>query len=96
MATYRGHVSKKLSGLMIEGESLPHAGARVLKDDKPIGHITSVLRSPDSGSVIALAYLKYGFFESGNRVQVEISNGALSEATVRPLPFYRYQPDASH
>lgn len=88
MATYRGHVSKKLSGLAIKGDVAPARGDILRKGEKEIGLVTSALRSPSLGSVIALAYLKYGFFETGNPVEIECDSGTLS-AVVVELPFYR-------
>lgn len=88
MATYRGHVSKKLSGLSIGTDAVPDRGDLVKKDGKEIGFVTSALRSSTVGSVIALAYLKYGFFQTGNSLEVEGVCGTLP-AMVVELPFFR-------
>ena len=88
MATYRGHVSKRLSGLAIDSDTVPTRGDVVKKDGKEIGFVTSALRSLTVGSVIALAYLKYGFFQEGNTLEIEGESGILP-ATVAKLPFYR-------
>lgn len=88
MATYRGHVSKKLSGLVIAGDVAPHHGDVVRKDGKDIGVVTSALRSPTIGSVVALANLKFGFFDIGNSVEVETESKVLA-ASVVELPFYK-------
>jgi folate-binding protein YgfZ len=87
MATYRGHVSKKLTGLSVSGEQTPAPGDPVFKDEREIGTVTSALRSPTLGSVIALAYLKYGFFEPGGLVSIRSERGILA-AAVTQLPFY--------
>lgn len=87
MATYRGHVSKKLSGLMVESDTLPKPGSIVKKDAKEIGHITSSVRSLSLGSTVALGFLKFGFFEPGNTVEIEIE-GETVQAVVVELPFY--------
>ena len=88
MATYRGHVSKRLSGLAISVDDVPSRGDIVKKDGKDIGFVTSALRSSTVGSVIALAYVKYGFFQVGNALEVESVSGRLP-ATVVELPFFR-------
>jgi folate-binding protein YgfZ len=88
MATYRGHVSKKLSGLAVSGDIVPDHGDAVEKDGKEIGTITSSLRSPSLDSVIALAHIKYGFFDIGNEVQV-VNNGERVAASIVELPFHR-------
>src|SRR5215831_1932207 len=78
MATYRGHVSKRLSGLVIQGDVAPKRHDPVVKDGKEIGFVTSALRSLSLGSVIALAYAKYGFFDPGNSVAVQTGSTTLS------------------
>ncbi|HJQ26615.1 MAG TPA: aminomethyltransferase family protein [Blastocatellia bacterium] len=88
MATYRGHISKKLSGLLLEGERIPVVGSKVSKDGKDVGHVTSATRSVSQGQVIALAYIKYGFFDAGNEVEVADDAGAMS-GRVTELPFYQ-------
>ena len=88
MATYRGHVSKKLSGLMVSGDVVPASGDKFFKDAKEIGHITSAVKSATLGSVIALGYVKYGFFDSGNEIEIETQVGRVA-ATVAELPFYK-------
>jgi glycine cleavage system T protein len=87
MATYRGHVSKKLSGLVLSGQIVPHRGDVVKKEGKEIGFVTSAIQSPTLGSVIALAYVKHGFFEPGNAVEVHL-DAEVTSATIVDLPFY--------
>lgn len=88
MATYRGHVSKKLSGLVIAGETLPDPGAKIIKEGKEVGQITSALKSPSLGSLIALGYVKYGAFEPGTKLEVEYKAHALP-AEIVELPFIK-------
>lgn len=88
MATYRGHISKKLSGLMVSGKTSPNRGDLVSKDGKEIGFVTSALFSQTLGSVIALAFVKYGFFETGGTVQVQIGIEKV-DSTIVELPFYK-------
>ena len=88
MATYRGHVSKRLCGLKISDEIPPSRDGRITKDGKEIGVVTSALKSPSLGSVIALALLKYGYLDPGTTVEVE-SQGSFTPATVVELPFIR-------
>jgi folate-binding protein YgfZ len=88
MATYRGHVSKRLSGLVLPDETLPEPGDKVIKDGKEVGQITSVLKSPSLGLMIALAYIKYGFFDPETDLEVQHKDGGLKAAVVE-LPFYK-------
>jgi len=87
MATYRGHVSKKLSGVKLSGDVAPKHGDVVTTEGKQIGSVTSALASQSIGSPIALAYLKYGFFEPGSAVDIEIDSGSVPASVVQ-LPFY--------
>ncbi len=87
MATYRGHMSKKLSGLAVASDVVPSPRDIVKKDGKEIGFVTSALHSPSLGSVVALAYVKYGFFEPGNALEIQ-SGSAIVPALVVELPFF--------
>lgn len=87
MATYRGHVSKKLAGLDVSGKVVPRRGDVVRKDGKEIGFVTSAIQSPSLSSVIAMAYVKHGFFDAGNKVEVDIEGQNIS-AVVTHMPFY--------
>jgi len=87
MATYRGHVSKLLSGLILSGDELPSPGARIFKEDKDVGYITSAIRSSTIEKIIALGYVKYGVFDPGTALQVRSESQTLS-AVVVALPFY--------
>ena len=88
MATYRGHVSKRLSGLEVSGTAVPVRGDLITKDEKEIGVVTSVLKSQTLDKIIALALVKYGFFGPGTTVQVE-SKDQSHQAIVVELPFFR-------
>lgn len=88
MATYRGHVSKKLSGLTMEGDRLPSTGDKVLSQGRQVGVVTSAMRSETLGRMNAMAYIKYGFFEPGSTVEVQSEEGTLN-ALIIELPFYR-------
>jgi glycine cleavage system T protein len=88
MATYRGHVSKRLSGLVIAEEIKPENRDKIFKEGKEVGYITSSLKSETLGSVIALGQVKYGFFDPGTLLEIETSQGLIA-ASVIELPFYR-------
>lgn len=91
MATHRGHVSKKLSGLVVESDKPPARGEPVRKDDKQVGFVTSSIHSDTLGSTIALAYVKWGSFEPGAALQVMVE-GSDCRALVTRLPFYSGSP----
>lgn len=58
----RGHVNRHLRRLELGGAPVPAAGTELLRpeDGKPAGRITSAVRSPRSGEVVALAYVRRG------------------------------------
>ena len=86
---YRGHVAKKLTGVMLEGDAALERGVRILsRDDKEIGVITSTALSPRLKRTIALAYVKYDYLEPGTNVKI-ISGREESPATITELPFVR-------
>jgi folate-binding protein YgfZ len=86
---YRGHVAKKLTGLIFEQPVNVAVGATIHSaDGKEAGRITSVANSPRLGRTIALAYLKYDYLASGTSVKV-ISGTEVFEARVTELPFVR-------
>ncbi len=86
---YRGHVAKKLTGLIFEGEVSLESGAKIFSvDDKEIGRVTSVALSPRLNRTIALGYVKYDYLAAGTSVKVD-SSGTKFVAAVALLPFIR-------
>ncbi len=86
---YRGHVAKKLSGLMFEQDEPIEAGAAIKSaEGKDIGRVTSVARSPRLKRTIALGYVRYEYLAA--RTSVKVVSGELEvAATVEVLPFVR-------
>ena len=86
---YRGHVAKKLTGLLFERPVNVPSGATVSSlDDKDIGRITSPTLSPHLGRTVALGYLKYDYLPAGTTVKV-VSGDNTFTAEVAELPFVR-------
>jgi folate-binding protein YgfZ len=86
---YRGHVAKKLTGVLLEQNIALESGGKILSEDKKeIGTITSATISPRLEHTIALAYMKYDYLEPGIKVKV-ISAAGESPARVTQLPFVR-------
>jgi aminomethyltransferase len=83
---HRGHgrVARKLTGLVLDGESVPAPGVRVISDAREIGEVTSSAMSPGLRRPIALAYLHRDFLAPGTLVSV-----GGDSATVAELPFVR-------
>jgi folate-binding protein YgfZ len=83
---YRGHVNRALSGLVVEGDRVPEAGARVTAEGKDVGRVTSAVRSIALGRPIALGYVRREHFEPGSPVTVADAAGE-QPAHVVALPF---------
>ena len=82
---HRGHVAKKLTGIVLEGHATIESGAKILSaDEKEIGRVTSATFSPRQGCTIALAYLKYDYLEPGTEVRINDVPAKVSD-----LPFVR-------
>lgn len=80
---YRGHVAKKLRGLVFSSPAIVAAGTPIKsRDDKEIGSITSTVYSPILGRRIGLGYVKYDFMAAGTEVTI-----AGNRAQVSDLPF---------
>jgi folate-binding protein YgfZ len=87
---YRGHVAKKLSGVIFDQAVKAETGAVIKsKDDKEVGRVTSVTYSPHLGRTIALAYLKYDYLAAGTNVKIVSGEEELT-AQVTALPFVRF------
>jgi folate-binding protein YgfZ len=85
---HRGHVAKKLTGLIL-GEVELEPGAKVLSaDDKEIGRVTSATFSPQLDRIVALGYLKYDYLAPGTKVEVFAGEAKIA-AGVTELPFIR-------
>lgn len=87
---YRGHVAKKLRGLLFSGPRIIEPGATIRSlDAKEIGRLTSSTLSPILGRRIALGYVKYEYIAAGTEVRVADD---LS-AQVVDLPFVGLEND---
>ena len=85
----RGHVNKKLSGLVLENRSLVHAGDAIHKDGKLVGAVTSSVLSLSLGRVISLGYVAKEFWDPGTRLVIR-SGTEEHAARVTALPFVRF------
>jgi folate-binding protein YgfZ len=86
---HRGHVAKKLTGLVFDNEVTIEPATVVLSDaGAEIGRITSATFSPALKRTVALTYIKYEFLNAGTKVKTNSSEGQVN-ATVSELPFIR-------
>lgn len=80
-----GHVNRSLGGLKVSGAGTVPSGARLFREGKEVGRVTSSVVSPALGTVIALAYLRRGN-EPGTILEVE-GDGTRRTAEVVSVPF---------
>jgi folate-binding protein YgfZ len=84
---YRGHVAKKLTGLMFEQHEPIDVGVAIKSEEgNDIGRITSIAQSPGLERTIALGYVRYEYLAPGTRVKV-VSGELEVAATVSVVPF---------
>jgi glycine cleavage system T protein len=89
----RGHVNKKLTGLLLDSQQPAPAGALMVVADREIGNITSSVYSPRLGRAIALGYVHKDFWNPGTKLTVK-TNGEPTTATVTERPFVRATPES--
>ncbi len=86
---YRGHVAKKIAGIIFAEVNNAQAGAEVKSvDDREIGRLTSVAFSPKLERTIALALIKYQHLAAGTKVKVVVGDN-LIDGEVTDLPFVK-------
>jgi folate-binding protein YgfZ len=85
---HRGHVNRKLSGLVLSGDRVPAPGDKVVQGEKEAGWITSAALSPALGRPIVLGYIRRECNAPGSKVAVQ-TGGSLLEAEVVTLPFLK-------
>lgn len=87
-ATARGHVNRKLSGLLIQGDTIPISGDKLFHDSQEVGWVTSAIVSPRLGRPIALAYVRREHLAPGTQLRID-RQGTPVIAEVTTLPFAR-------
>jgi glycine cleavage system T protein len=84
----RGHVNRKLAGMVLEGKTAASRGDKITSGEKEIGRVTSSIFSPHSKSPIALGYVHRDYLQPGTRVFIE-RDGELVPGMISSVPFYR-------
>lgn len=86
---WRGHVAKKLTGLIIDDDVAPARDDKIRSaDGKEIGRLTSVTFSPRLQRQVALGYVKYDYLAPNTEVRVLAGEKELV-AHVTELPHVR-------
>lgn len=83
---WRGHVAKRLAGLMLDEAGAIRNGDRVRSaDGKEIGRITSTAFSPRLNRTVALGLIKYDFL-ADDTAAIVVSDDAEHRARIKQLP----------
>jgi len=83
----RGHINRKLVGLILEGDQAAQRGSVIRANEKEIGQVTSSILSPARNLPIALGYVQRDYLQPGTPVAI-LSNGKMIPALVSALPFH--------
>jgi folate-binding protein YgfZ len=86
----RGHVNKKLVGLLLDGQESASPRDVIVFAGNPVGTITSSVHSPALGKPIGLGYVNKDCWNPDTSVTVN-HNGISVGAKVTSLPFVRPQ-----
>ncbi len=87
MMEHRGRPNRLLSGLAIEGETLPGRNALIQQNGKDAGWITTAVHGRAVRGIIALGFVRRRYRESAGPLDVVI-NGGLAGAEIVDLPFF--------
>lgn len=86
---HRGHVAKKLTGIVLSDANPVPRNARISSaDGKEIGRITSSTFSPKLNRAIGIGYVKHDYLAQGTALNVTNAEHEIS-GSVADLPFVR-------
>jgi folate-binding protein YgfZ len=89
---WRGHVAKRLTGVVFDRDAVPPAEARLREpggDGREAGRITSSVFSTRLQRRVALALVKYDFLSPGTELKVFSGDEEICVAHVAELPLVR-------
>ena len=82
----RGHVNKRLCGLLLDGNAPASHGDKLSFGEKEVGQITSSVASFALNRPIALGYVNKDFWAPGTRLMVRHAGGEFgATVTARPI-----------
>ena len=93
LARREAHPVRKLVGLDLEGGQVPSAGDCVRAGRAQVGEITSAVRSPILGKVIALCRMDVAHAAPGTEVEVGRLDGHQKRIPARVVPFPHFDPE---
>ena len=88
----KAHPQRKLVGLDIEGGVVPSTGDCIRIGKAQVGEITSAIRSPILGKVIALARVDVTHAEPGGDIEVGQLDGLQKRLKAKVVSFPHFDP----
>ncbi len=88
----KAHPQRKLIGLDIEGGLVPSTGDCVRVGKAQVGEITSAMKSPVLGKVIALARVDVTHVEIGTEIEIGQLDGLQKRLKATVVPFPHFDP----
>jgi folate-binding protein YgfZ len=88
---WRGHVAKRLAGLVFDEGAQVTSGAtlRATAEEREAGRVTSTAYSPRLASLVGLGIVKYDFLQPGTTLRVFAGETQVGTARVAELPLVR-------
>ena len=88
----KAHPQKKLVGLDIESGVVPSTGDCIRIGKAQVGEITSAVRSPILGKVLALARLDVTHADTGTQLEIGQLDGQQKRLKATVVPFPHFDP----
>jgi folate-binding protein YgfZ len=85
---YLGQVNRGLTGVRLEGNRVPPAGAIVEMEGEEVGSLTRAALSPTLGKILAFGLLHRKAMEPGTPLSVRDGGGEIA-GEAAALPFYK-------
>ena len=87
---HRGHVAKKLTGILLPGESVDLDDLTVYSEDgKEVGRVTSWVISPILGHTAAMAYIRHEHLKMLTPIQLNVAGRTVKGIICNALPLVR-------
>ena len=82
-------LTRKLVAFEMIDHSIPRNGYEIIRNNKPIGYVTSGTLSPTLKKGIGLGFVDIQYINSGNEIHIKIRE-KLYKAKIVEKPFYKY------
>ncbi len=80
-------IQRHLVSLDISPDAAVEQGAKLTREGRQVGHVTSVARVPTTGRTISMAYVRKEAAAVGTRLAIDGNDGAWAEVQAQALPF---------